>query len=663
MNSTDEGATPKQEETSLPSKLLLDGSVGDVVEGEFNNCVQQQQQQRDNDKDKEDTTTTFQHIQKLLLQYSDGLLTATISPSTGVSVVATSTIDAGTKILTCPAEAFALDPSFRSSHCGFCTASASTSSSGILSPDCCTADNNSRDTTDTKNEHDDDDDDDDEKQMYLRMCPYCRVIGFCQSCHKQYYRYHRANECNVLQRLVTVSALGEDETALTTIDSSILLTVRLLCCRTNKMIAHGSATKHNNKHDDNNATGPHRCTQSEPTSSFSWRNFQCLYELPMSDLGGLDEALVDVCSSSPPPPPSIVYHKDDIQSTLGRVLGCSHAIVDQSLPLGRQTLGRAVFVPHSFYNHSCSPNAFLSTVCGRNNNNNNDDDVMTNIGSTETPSSDVKSHPSSLLIGRVYTTCDVRKGDPVTLSYIPLSGLSIQERQTRLQQGYAFVCNCDLCADSSGSSISNSQRDIILPVDADVDSIRVIQFSCNERLLNLLDEQKSHKSFNLGGTERKRKMFMADMKDGCDLDNDKNDYECNKEEVESVVSIIQMTRRGIQNQGLPSCHEVSIEADRLLAMACKMLDNPVHSRRHHQQFLKKVSQIRGIFDPVAEATQRIDYANVIERQDERILEWDKGIALLTKCLGIDHPWLRTLLAVEKDSRTPTANEEAKRLRM
>lgn len=543
----------------------------------------------------------LEHVRTLLLQSSNGLLTAAVSQRAGIFVGAATNLDAGTHVLTCPAEGFALDAPFRHSRCAFCVAPPC--GDGLSAP--------------PAGSHDEDDAD--QQPSRLQMCPNCGVVGFCPPCLREHSGYHATHECRAIQRLFATMGRGqgEGEDDAQEVDSSILLTVRLLCrrpCEVAPVVVAGTAT----------SEGEHGAEGRDPLAGSPgswWKGFQCLYERPLADLGGFYGTLEKDLW---------LFTADDVKRTLGRVLGCSHAIVDLSLPLGRQAIGKAVFVPHSFYNHSCAPNAFLSTVC-------------TGSLVTKAPSETgaLPHHPS--LVARVYTIQAIAKGDPVTLSYIPLSGLSLQERQARLQQGYAFDCDCHACVD-------HIPHAIVLPVDADVDSIRQIQFSCNERLLDVLEDPRF-----------RNHRYRVRRRQNRDEISVKENIE-HTDELECIVSMIQMTVRGIHNQVLPDCHEVSIEADRILAMAYGMLERPLESRRYHDRFLEKVARIRGLFDPVAEATQRIEYADVLDRPDDRAREKRKGIALLRVCLGEDHPRLRVTQA-SYNVRNPAAVNDAKRPRL
>jgi hypothetical protein len=181
---------------------------------------------------------------------------------------------------------------------------------------------------------------------------------------------------------------------------------------------------------------------------------------------------------------------------------------------------------------------------------------------------------------------DIKAGDQVSISYIPTSGLGFQERQRLLLQGYDFVCDCDACIN----------QEILLPRNVDVDSIREIQFHCNERLLKLEDG-------------------------AVDID-----------EAQQIISLINMTKRGIQNQDIPRSHEVSIESDRLLAMAYSLSGQSKQAIKYHTSFLSESELIGHLFDPVALATQRLKYADVLEC-GTRTEQLQQAISALEGALG------------------------------
>ena len=162
-------------------------------------------------------------------------------------------------------------------------------------------------------------------------------------------------------------------------------------------------------------------------------------------------------------------------------------------------------------------------------------------------------------------------------------------------KGTDFDCGCDVC----------KNQEILLLPDADVDSIREIQFSCNERLLNT------------------------------------SDGKIDATEIRQIISLVEMTKRGIQNQAIPQSHEVSIESDRLLAMAYTLFGQKEEAAVYHCSFFSKVNLIGHLFDPVALATQRLAYADVVGGDLETVLR-ERSISDLTLALGEDHPWVRVL---------------------
>ena len=348
---------------------------------------------------------------------------------------------------------------------------------------------------------------------------------------------------------------GDDDTGEPMIDSSHLLTVRLLCQR----------------------------------EILDWELAKCLHGVSLPT--EIDAHVIAICARLHRHGSSILswVGNDVYKLALARVIGCSHAITDVSLPLGSQSIGRGLFPEHSFYNHSCIPNAFLSC------------DLM-----TERNSNDHKMNVSA----RLHLLSDIKAGDQISISYVPTSGLGFQERQHRLGQGYDFVCECDAC----------KNQEILLLPNTDVDSIREIQFSCNERM------------FNMPGSE------------------------IDVEEIGQIISLVEMTKRGIQNQAIPQSHEVSIESDRLLAMAYSLSGQNQEAAVHHQSFFSKVKHIGHLFDPVALATQNLEFANVADGDLKTELQ-EKGIYALTLALGEDHPWVRVLSPTLQSSVSQPRNNK------
>ena len=440
-----------------------------------------------------------------------GLVTASESDKGGIFVTATKDLKKGTKVMECAAASLALDPVYRRTHCGFCA----------------------------------------RKHPNVRVCGECQVIGCCPNCSLD---GRHKNECAALQALGRLFPKTEDACG-PNIDSSHLLTVRLLCRR-----------------DD-----------------LDWELSKCLHAVSLPD--SIDADVFAICAQLQVPPLSWVGN-DIYKQALARVIGCSHAITDVSLSLGSQSLGRGLFPEHSFYNHSCAPNAFLSCF------------LMTNGDSEEKKHSDV--------MARLHLLSDVKAGDQISISYIPTSGLSNQERQQRLKQGYDFACDCEAC----------SSRKIVLPPNTDVNSIREIQFSCNERLLERVDSTT-------------------------DLD-----------EIEHIISLVEMTKRGIRNQEIPHSHEVSIETDRLLAMAYSLSGKKEEAIKHHDRFFSESAKIGHLFDPVAMATQRMKCANVLEG-DLGSSQLQEAIAGLEISLGEDHPWVRLLSRKVQAASSQPASKKRK----
>jgi SET domain len=367
----------------------------------------------------------------------------------------------------------------------------------------------------------------------LHLCDKCRVIACCQNCASGVNRHK--NECEALQALGKLLSENED-TGDPNIDSSHLLTLRILSQRQN----------------------------------LDWELSKCLHAVSLPEV--MDSDIAAICAQLQATELSWVGN-DIYHLALARVIGCSHAITDVSLPLGSQSIGRGMFPEHSFYNHSCAPNAFLSC------------NLMTRGHSDERISKDVTA--------RVHLLSDIKAGDQVSISYIPTSGLGFQERQLRLHQGYEFVCDCDACLN----------QEILLPPNVDIDSIREIQFHCNERLLKLED---------------------------CAVDVD---------ETKQIISLVNMTKRGIENQGIPRSHEISIESDRLLAMAYSLSGQSEDAIKYHQSFFSESTLIGHLFDPVAMATQRLTYADKLEGV-VKTEQLQQAISALECALGENHPWVQ-----------------------
>jgi hypothetical protein len=113
------------------------------------------------------------------------------------------------------------------------------------------------------------------------------------------------------------------------------------------------------------------------------------------------------------------------------------------------------------------------------------------------------------------------------------------------------------------------------------------------------------------------------------------------EEITQIISLVEMTKRGIRNQAIPESHEVSIEAERLLAMAYTLSGQKEEAIIHHDSFFSQARLIGHLFDPVALATQDLAYADVLDGDLRRDVQ-DRAISSLAIALGEDHSWVRVL---------------------
>jgi hypothetical protein len=180
----------------------------------------------------------------------------------------------------CIAASIGLDPPFRRSNCGYCA----------------------------------------KQHPNLNLCDQCQVIASCPTCASGGHSHK--TECEALQALGKLLSKNDDAGE-PNIDSSHLLTVRLLC---------------------------------QP-QNLDWELSKCLHAVSLPEI--IDADIAAICASLKATELSWVGN-DIYHVALARVIGCSHAITDVSLPLGSQTIGRGMFLNHSFYNHSCTPSAFLS---------------------------------------------------------------------------------------------------------------------------------------------------------------------------------------------------------------------------------------------------------------------------------------------------------------
>jgi hypothetical protein len=266
----------------------------------------------------------------------------------------------------------------------------------------------------------------------------------------------------------------------------------------------------------------------------------------------------------------------------GRILGCAHAITDiTSLPLGEQYLGRALFLKHSFYNHSCAPNAFLSMEPG-----------------------------DATVMAQVRMLRPLQPKEAVTISYIPTSGMDKQERQATLSSGYHFTCSCETCA-------GDTYEDLVkVPEGADVNALREVQFTCNETLVRL--EQAS---------------------DATTTTTPEKDL------LENCIATLEMSKKGIGNQNIPGSHESVIESHRLLAKAYSLQGKSAEAIQEHQAFFQCVEPIDPIFDPIAKATQRLAMAKdykTLEKHYDYQAQLKLALEGATVALGAEHTFVKRI---------------------
>ena len=500
-----------------------------------------------------------------------GITAALDDKSVGIVTKAATKLRRGDCVLECCAAGIAIDSPFRASRCGYCAQPCQ---------DC-------------------------------TLCSECGIVGVCDRC-KSFGadKWHSSSgECRALRALVrafsTVFGLiDEDSTATTTscasvdvadlakeIDSSYIITVRLL----QRRWFDGEKSSDESKGD------------SSIFPSIDWKLFDSLHKTKVTS-EQYDLAITAICEkmnvnlllpskntdgdNTSNQSNGFVITKDAFDDVLERVVGCGHAIVDLTLGLGSQAIGRAIFVEHSFYNHSCSPNAFISCQ----------------IGSTDATSLVVDSFKSCALVASVHCLGDIERGDDVCLSYIPTSGLGRKERQQQLQDGYHFQCHCRACRLDEGDETAKKwDRCLAVPEGSDLESLREVQYGVNQTFVESSD----------------------------------------RDEIERSIGLVRMVANGIKNQGIASSHECAMEIHRLLAVGYAALDKVDDAIREHRAFFSSVQKIADLFDPIALATQHIEYALVLHKNGDAEGERGELIAaklLATTALGQDHPYA---LAIER----------------
>ncbi len=508
----------------------------------------------------------------------------------GVHVQSQTTLNAGDQIVSCNAAAVALEPAHR--HlCAYCIHPCLPMSGSTT------------------------------KEQASARCDKCFLVSICLACTaKGCKTWHtESGECKVLSSLVCANAchihhnatVDESEEEKTNrpaqvtlemandVDSTYVLALRLM---------HRRWSEGNMNH------------LASPLPSMKWALLDKLYRAELRNIN--DGAMSELCMSISKSFGSMKGDNEDdqvksmdgtwidllnFQDMLGKVIGCSHAVTDLTAPLGCQYIGRALFLEHSFYNHSCTPNSFLScdisVRIGIDN-----DHIAADVGESKDHQLKNRSHQCALN-ARLHCIHDVKEGESVTISYIPTSGLSRDERRLRLGQCYDFICNCEACELKTLSAI---EMDGVLkvPDNSDVECIRQMQFSCNQQLLEI-----QHSSY---GTSTRGN--MSDLTD------------VQLTELESCIATINMNRRGIHFQGIPASHEISIESHRLLAKALSMYGEIDEALEEYKSFRKAVQPIMKLFDPVAFATTLLEFGVDLQRTGIKCKEEASSKAILTDAL-------------------------------
>ena len=518
---------------------------------------------------------------------SNGAVSAIFTEGGGVVARASKPLTRGDCILQCSAAAIAIDPMYRRLYCAYCAKPYTSTDNG----------GGGGEST---------------------FCEICGIVGICARCSSDgAHQWHvESGECDCLNALVqsfctlfglvddndggTRSAKGIVEMA-KEVDSSYVITIRLLHRRWHcDMYPTDDST---NPRSEVHGDGISRMNDTiAPLPPVDWKLFDTLHKTKVSG-GQYDAAISALCKQMK----DVLSHnirlegvswitKDAFNIALERVVGCGHAVVDLTLNMGFQTLGRALFLEHSFYNHACNPNAFISCLIGG---------PATAVSSSKSSS----RPPSCALVARVHCLADIKCGDDITLSYIPTSGLAREERRQLLRDGYQFECKCRACRLDPGDKIAESwDSSLKVPDGSDLSSLREVQYSCNQTL------------FTIDG----RKNINSDSValDGC-------------------IGMVQMSAKGIKNQEIASSHEVSLEVYRLLASAYSLSARLDDAAREHEAVLHSVEKILSLFDPITLATQMVEYAFVLHRTSNP--EGEKrqlGRAKVLACaaLGSDHPF-------------------------
>jgi hypothetical protein len=115
-------------------------------------------------------------------------------------------------------------------------------------------------------------------------------------------------------------------------------------------------------------------------------------------------------------------------SVKARIHETNETIDTGTIQLDDFTIGSALYLMGSMFNHSCAPNAMV--VFGKDGKNKNPDPRLINVVTTR-----------ALKMDPVYPV-------HVDISYGPQAGrMGTKERKEILRQGYHFECNCSACND------------------------------------------------------------------------------------------------------------------------------------------------------------------------------------------------------------------------
>ena len=583
-------------------------------------------------------------IQKL----SGGVLSVQEDDEQGAYVVAKEPLHPGQVLLECPSASIALDPPYRQTHCGYCARPLTAAP---------TAEQNS-------------------------TCEECHLLSVCKDCHEKWATdWHKSGgECLVLKSLVRsfMEVFSEFEgqpaqSVALQIESIYIITARLL----------------HRRHFDHEVSKETTVTKELtcPLPAIDWKLFDSLYSCPLPTASDdsssfvtamaslfqeLNNRLMLQSTSNENGIKMKAFNPQECISIWSKCRGCCHAVTDFSRPLGAQNLGMALLVPQSFYNHACTPNAFLSCLLGE------EKEVSAPSAAVAAPALAKTTGPQPhccAVISRV--VCCIAEGispeESVNLSYIPLSGLCVRERQIRLREGYHFQCHCTICRErtlpnTDGYTLEQAVGgEFAAGVTQDEDlhtlvPLRELQISCYQQLMT--------------ASAMDRKSPVITSKDCDSIDNsqvdvggdDVNDEEGGEEDpradlIEQSIATLEMAQRGIRNQKIPPSHEVSLECHRLLALAYGLLrrDSPcihekdddavaVQEQYHHEQFFEKAQQIESFLDPSALMIQHKLVAECLQsgegnnEKDSRDYHYHINAALeLGKtALGEDHPFLMRL---------------------